>query len=66
VVLLLATFLVVARSLWVPEEPSNANDIRGACIEECTKENKAPDDKKTCEVLCTELTKKPTKEVKHD
>jgi hypothetical protein len=66
VVLLLATFLVVARSLWVPEEPSNADDIRGACIEECTKENKAPGDKKTCEVLCTKLTKKPSEEGKHD
>jgi hypothetical protein len=56
VALFLAAFLVVARSAWVPEGASNADDIRGACIEECTKENKAPTDKKRCEDLCNKLT----------
>lgn len=56
VALLLAASVVVAKSAWVPEGASNADDIRGACVEECTKENKAPVDKKHCEKLCTKLT----------
>jgi hypothetical protein len=65
VALVLAALVVVARSAWVPEGASNADDIRGACIEECTKENKGPADKKHCEELCTKLTARLEAKGKH-